>query len=486
MKKIKPAALFLFLVLFLAFSSCKKISETTNLGDDIIPGVDGVTTFDTSLTVEAYNGLFTATDDSLLIGNTENHLIGNIFNDPIFGKTNAKLFLELKPSSYKWTFSGITNTDSLYFDSVVFVLGWKGTYGDSLATQRFKVYEMDQSNVFRADSLYQVRQQNFTYSNLLGSKDFFPYSLKDSVKVLQDTTANQLRIKLNDNFGIRLLKGPGYDSTNAYASDSAFKTYFKGFAIEADPLFGNALMAFGLANDPNTKLAIYYRYTKGGKQDTTVSYFTFTGASAHHNFIERNYSGTPLLSAQGGTTPDNFVYLINAPGSYATLKIPSLQNLSNRIVHRAELTMEEVYDVSDKNFFPPQALFLDLYDSSISKFKAIPYDFEIDNTGVRQQQFGMYGKNGVDGAGNIIRTWKFNITRYIQNIFTQKEPLHNFRLLTHHFIYDEMKTGNASNTGNYISVPLQINSNLGVGRVRLGGGNHATQKMKLRIVYSKI
>lgn len=462
--------------------SCKKINESTTLGGDVIPGVDGLTTFDTTLTVEAYNGLFDATSDSTYMGRNEDHVLGNIINDPFFGKTNAKIFLELKPSLYTWGFSG-AKPDSLYLDSVVMVLGWRNTYGDTTAMQRVRVYEMDQSNIFKIDSAYQIRQQYFTYSNLLGAKDFFPYTLNDSVKIFKDTTKNQLRIRLNDNFGNRLLKGPGYDSSNAYSSDSAFKTYVRGFAIESDPSFGNALMAFGLTNEPNTKLAIYYHYKKDGKSDTTVDYFQFTGASAQHNFIDRNYTGTPLLGAQGGTQPDNYVYIQNGPGSYATLKIPALRNLSNRVIHRAELIMEEIYDPSDINFVPPQVLYLDLYDSSLSKYKSVPFDFAPDNTGQNQIQFGMYGKNGIDGFGNSIRTWKFNISRYVQNILNKKEALYNFRLITHRYVIDDYK---ASNSSSFTAISVPLNSMFAFGRVRLGGGNHPAQKMRLRLVYSKI
>lgn len=472
-----------FSVLVFSIISCKKINETANVGGLIIPGVDGVTTFDTVLNVDTYNGLFNALNDSVAIDQSEDHILGNIFNDPLFGKTNAKIFLELKPISYKWTFSNITNKDSLFLDSVVLVLGCHSIYGDTTTFQRVRVYEMDQSNYFKYDSAYQIRQQYFTYSNLLGSKDFFPYTLNDSVKAFKDTTANQLRIRLNDNFGRRLLD---YDTTNAYNSDSAFKAYIKGFAIEADQSIGNALMGFGLASEKNTKLAIYYRFNKNGKQDTTVNYFQFYGASAHHNYINRNITGTPYESSQGGITPDNLIYLQNAPGSYATIKIPGLKNLSNRIIHRAELIVEQVYDPFDAVFTPSEALYLDLYDSTISSYKAVPYDYVNDNTGENQIHFGMFGKFETDASGNKIKVWKFNITRYVQNILTKNEPLHNFRILSHHLLSENYKLNNANNAGSYVTISIPISSSLGLGRVRVGGGNHPTQQMRLRLVYSKI
>ena len=482
MKNWFTPTVLLLLFSFLIFSSCKRINESTSLGDDVIPGVDGVTTFDTTLEVEAYNGLFTGITDSLGIGRNDLHLLGNIQNDPLFGKTNAKLFLELKPPYYKFTFAN--KPDSLHLDSVVLVLGWKGTYGDTNTMQRVRVYEMDLLNDFRPDSFYQIREQSFTYSSLLGTKDFFPYELNDSIKVFQDSASNQLRIKLNNSFGNRLL---AYDSTNAYATDSAFETYFRGFAIEADASMGNALMAFNLNNEPSTKLAIYYRYDNKGQMDTTVNYFTFTGSAAHHTYIQRDYSGAPILAAQGGTSPDDLIYLQNAPGSYATLKIPGIKNLTNRIIHRAELLVEQVYDVSDKTFTTPQSLYLDVYDSTISGYKCIPYDFVPDQQGLNQINFGMFGRNLTDGTGNPIRKWSFNITRYIQNILTKKEPAEDdFRLVTHRYIFDQIKTNNYANTGSFTTHRVDINSLLGFGRVRVGGGNHPTQKMKVRIVYTKI
>lgn len=489
MKKRLSYFILLFTAVVAVLSSCKKINESTTLGDDIIPGVDGVTTFDTILTVEAFNELFTATNDSLISFRADNHILGYISNDPLFGKTNAKIFLELKPPFYKWLFSGVSNPDSLYFDSCVLVLGWRGTYGDTTVKQRIEVRELNQAVEFRIDSAYQIREDGFSVTNFLGFKDIFPYELNDSVKVFRDTTVNQLRIRLDNTFGEKLLKGPGFDTSGAYASDSAFKTKLRGFAIEANQGFGgNALMAFGLTNEPNTKLAIYYRYTKNGKTDTTVSYFEFTAFSAQHNYIDRfGFAGTPLLAAQGGIPPDNLVYLINAPGSYATLKIPDLRNLGNRIVHRAELIVEQVYDVSDKTFIQPEALFLDVYDSSLSKHKVIPYDFIPERPpGANYQRFGMFGKNTNDGFGNPIRIWKFNVSRYVQNILNKKEPLHNFRLFTHRFISDQVRADFSNNTGDFTDYVVEINSQPAIGRVRVGGGNHATQKMRLRIIYSKI
>jgi len=477
--------LFCFSFLFIV-SSCKKLNEASEIGGDVIPGADGVNTFDTSLTsLQTFNHIFEATKDSASVGLVNDQILGNISNDPLFGKTNAKMFLQLKPDVYPWTFAGVSNKDSLYIDSVVLVLGWKGSYGDTLGSQKVNVKEIDTHSDFRVDSFYTIRDPGPPTTTLLGTKTFSPANLKDSVKAYKDTTTGQLRIRLDNSFGRRLLD---YDVTNAYATDSAFNTYFKGFAIEADQSVGNALMAFGIYNNSNTKLAIYYRFTKGGKDDTTVNYFLVKpGASANHNYVNRfDFAGTPLLAASNTAGEDDLVYIINTPGSYATIKIPALRDLSNRIIHRAEFIVEQVYSPSDEMFPAPEALMLDVYDSTLGDYKFIPYDFRPDNNYNVDPAFGLYGQNTIDGVGKPIRVWKFDITRYVQNILTKQEPLHDFRLYTTQNAYARIKQGVVTNSGAYVYGRANVNSRFVFGRVRVGGGNHATQKMRLRLVYTKI
>ena len=85
--------------------SCKKINESTSLGGDLIPPVDNINTFDTTLEVQAFNDTFTVLTDTLRYNSAFTNFLGQINTDPFFGKTDAKIFLELKPPSYPYTFS---------------------------------------------------------------------------------------------------------------------------------------------------------------------------------------------------------------------------------------------------------------------------------------------------------------------------------------------------------------------------------------------
>lgn len=468
------------------FSACKKINEATELGGDLIPPVDNITTFDTTINVQAFNDTFGLATDSQYLSKNEEYFLGKINNDPFFGKTDARIFLELKPALYPFYFAN-AKPDSLYIDSVVLVLNYIETYGNTTTLQTVNVYELDQSNNFRSDTSYLIRKDNFTYTSQLGTKTFAPRSLSDTVKAYRDTTINQLRIRLANSFGSRLLS---YDSINtsfngAYANDSAFRSKFKGFAIQSMNT-GNAAMGFDL-NGPNTKLAIYYRYDKNLKRDTTVAYFPFSpGYCAAANYIKRDYTGTPTLASVGGVAQDPVVYIQNSPGTFSILKIPDLLTINNRLIHRAELIVEQLYDPSDTLFRAPDLLYLDASDPSITaknKFRTIPYDIFFNNTGgLNLVSFGSFPISSVDASGNKIKIWKFNLSRYVQHVLTKTQSLYDLRILAPFTLNSQYGIP----PGTDITATIFANPTTTKGRVRLGGGNHPTQRMRLRLVYSKL
>jgi hypothetical protein len=460
------------------FSACRKINESTELGADLIPAVDNITTFDTIIDVQAFNDTFGMVNDSVRFSAPYEAFLGRINSDPFFGKTDARLFFELKPTGYPFA----NKPDSLFLDSVVLVLGYHDSYGDTTLPQTVNVYEIDQSSNFQPDSTNFVRENNITYSNLLGSKTFPPGSLSDSVFAFMDTTNNQLRIKLNNSFGNRLLSYDSIGSVGAYSSDSLFRTFFKGFALQSMNT-GNAVMGFDLTG-ANTKLAIYYRYYKGGVTniDTVVSNFTLTSFSSAANYVKRDYSGSPVAAAAKIITPAPFVYLQNTPGTFAIIKIPGLANLSNRVIHRAELIAEEAYDPSDVTFPPNTNLYLDAYDSTISNYRTIPYDLIYDPSSATANlaTFGASPVNSVDGSGNPIKVWHINMSRYVQHLVTHTLPLYNFRLYSPFFVRNQYGVPPAATVGFF------VNPTLVKGRVRLAGGMPGTQRLRLRIVYSKL
>jgi len=167
------------LFFFLAIFGCTKI-KNTDIGADLLPAIDNVTTFDTTLSVKVENSF---TPDSLLprmtrsiYGGIGEFVLGQLSNDPLFGSTTASIFYELKPSDYPFTYQNIA--DSLYLDSIVLTLKWKETYGDTNGIQTIDVFKVNQ--YLRADSAYPITS-SASYGELMTSRTFAPNILNDSI-----------------------------------------------------------------------------------------------------------------------------------------------------------------------------------------------------------------------------------------------------------------------------------------------------------------
>lgn len=405
--------------------SCQKI-DTTDLGIGLIPAVDNIKTFDTTLEVIAAS-MFMREADS--VRRTEDHALG-VMEDPEFGRTSASIFFEVLPAT-----SGaypFTNKDSAkLIDSVVLSVFYRGLYGDSNSIQNFNVYEIEQSAKLE-DSVYAVNAQDFpVVFTPLGQATVNFTTLNDPRRFIQGkdtniiTQENVLRIKLNKSLGERLA---GYDTT-AYKSDSSFRTYFKGLALKADTITSphkKALAYFNIS-DSKTRLTVYYRIAKG-VIDTTFTDFTYRAtqstknpgftANRNVNLIRRNISGSNYSNNISGSNKQK-IYIQSNPGSFTTIHVPGLKTLTNRVIHKAELIIERLPSAED-NFFTPPILFLDLIDSAKNKYVTVQNDFIYDN----QSNY-----NIIDFGGIIKNSiYSFNISRHIQGIVSRKNEVFSFRL----------------------------------------------------------
>ncbi len=472
-------------LLFISFLNwqCTKI-DTTTIGGGLIPVVDNVNTFELILPVVANNFDSVAQNkECAIIYPGADHVLGTITNDPYFGSTKATIFTELKPVNYPFYFSGTTANRTL--DSVVLVLNYTGTYGDTTVAQGIEVYEISGSK-FNPDSSSCTTYP--TKNLLLGSSTYTPKNLNDSVFLFKERTTNQLRIKLTNAFGQLLLSQDSASATYAFRTDSAMKVFFKGFGIIPTGS-GNALNYFNLIG-ANTKLSVYYKFKPTPTTDSTVvDNFRFTFLSKSANNIVRNRTGSEIaLNVAHPPAGNNNIYIQTTPGSYAEIKIPGLRTLSNRIVHRAELIMEQVYSAStlDNYFIPPSYLFLDLKDSiNGSKYRPIPCDFTTPSGQPDLATFGGFRTTIKDPlSGNSIARYSFNISRYIQKIITNRRGDSILRLRAPDYIITP---------GNYIDdcglpvFPLNFGINqTASGRVKLGGGSNPNYRMRLRLIYSNL
>jgi hypothetical protein len=175
---LKKFSFFLFLTLI--FSACTRIS-TSELGLGLLPAMDAVNTKDTILTVETQSADYA---DSMRIFGTDEHILGKITNDPIFGNTTASMFFQLKPEIFPFYLQG--DKDSIMVDSAVLILSYRGFYGDSSKPITLNVSKIDDMTPLEIGKLYASNYPN-AYNIKPGAALANPYTLdftkaRDSIK----------------------------------------------------------------------------------------------------------------------------------------------------------------------------------------------------------------------------------------------------------------------------------------------------------------
>ena len=491
-----------FMAICLITFSCKKL-DTTTLGTDVIPEVDNINTFADTLNISATQGFFTDSDTTI-VSITDAHVLGKIDNDPLFGKTTADVFMQVKPSFYPFHF-GASNDTLIGLDSVVLCLNYAGFWGDSSIIQQLQVDEVTPDVTDRLwDSVYANKPISYSPATGAAVSDVVNLDirqLKNVIKIARgkDSVSNQIRIKLNNNSAwVQALYNQDSSLTsinNGFYSDSTFRNKFPGLAIKG--LGGNALLYTTLL-DPKTRLEVHFRKKRAGLVDTISTNLNIMplqgvqrpSVSANHIVRDRSSGTYPPAN-----TPTDEIYLQTTPGTYANLNIPALTGYPNRLIHRAQIIIEQIPGdlMSDSIFSPPNFLYIDLKDSGLNNnYKPVYFDlnpfsfYNPDRTSVTvpfyptQVDYNYYGgvlrRKNDPITGRSIAYYNFNLSRYIQQIATTQSFNHTLRLYAPFTIrYPQLSP--------YF---LNYNNPLAFGRVRVGSGSNVNYRMRMVIIYSKV
>ena len=487
MDKRFPLALVIVLTPFVFLLSCKKVNEATLLGGSLVPEADNITTFEKTFAAQTNNvGL----SDTTNLVYSDAVALGTISNDPEFGQTNASVYFQINPATYGiYPFTAVNPT----IDSVVLSLDYIGGYGDTNAQQTVHVYEISQNSTFNDTTYYKFSQPDFeTTGPELGSATFVMSTLDDSISLIrkQDTTkvGNQLRIRLSNDFGQRIASA----DTTAYRNDTLFKKFFRGFALKTTN--GNGLAYFSLATS-NTSLTIYYRAPKtGGTIDTSATVFSHslrilsTGATTkggQANSIVRQPGGGWATYLENNDSLDDKLYIQSTPGGSAGyIKIPALDTLQNKVIHRAELVATRLPSAFDNFFWAPGHLFVDRINEKGDSAFAFPefVSSSISSSGATIYSFSNFTAFG--GALRADETYRFDITKLVQDVITGKQPKPITLRLYAPFISEPYYPG----TSPIQHVSVQAVPFPAYGRVVLAGGNYAdsSQQLHLRVIYSNL
>lgn len=491
-----------FMAICVITFSCKKL-DTTTLGADIIPEVDNINTFADTLSISATQGFFTDSDTTI-ISLTDAHVLGKIENDPLFGKTTGEVYMQLKPSFYPYHF-GATNDTLVGLDSVVLCLNYAGFWGDSTIPQQLQVSEITPDVTDRLwDSVYANKPISYAPATGAAVSDVQSLDvrkLKDVIKIARgtDSVSNQIRIKLNNNSAwVQALFSQDSvlsNANNGFYSDSTFRIKFPGLAIKS--LSGNALL-YTTLTDPKTRLEVHFRKRRAGLLDTISSTLNIQpiagvqrpSVSANHIVRDRSSGTYPPAN-----TPTDDIYLQTTPGTYANLNIPGLTGYPNRLIHRAQIIIEQVPGdlISDSIFSPPNFLYVDLKDSGINNnYKPVYFDlnpiafYNPDRTSASipfypsQVDYNYFGgilrRKSDPISGRSIAYYTFNLSRYTQQMITNQSYNYTLRLYAPFTIrYPQLS-------------PYFINYNnpIALGRVKVGSGSNTNYRMRMVIIYSKI
>jgi hypothetical protein len=385
--------------------------------------------------------------DSVLTRNGT-YLLAGQYQDPKLGPIVAKSYFQ---PTYPGEFTAENPTRA---DSAVLILPYTYYYGDTSKPYTVSVHLLQDS--IRARAYYSSEQ--IAYEPLAAVEaTFFPRpNSADSLRTL--------RVKLPAAVADRLL-------TFANKSVNEFEQNFPGFALVGADANNNAVLGFRIEGGP--VLRLYY-------QTTTAQTFNFGSAperpARRFNQISGDRTGTVVaaLSSQystvSSTATGGETYVQGGTGLMTRIEFPDLSSLpylSNVAINGAELVVTPV----------PGSIIS-------SRSQLILYEATNDGRLLRSS-------NGTPAftpgdirvlnpppllAGYSNNAFTFDVTRYVADVLLKKR----------------------TNTGLYLSLPSiydaqlaqQINSatslEQSLNALYLGGHNHPTVPVKLKIYYTPI
>ena len=393
MKK-KSLSLLCTVILSVMFFACKE--DLGDVGLNLQPEDELLNTdfFDTT-TLTAYS----TRNDSLITSNLSMNLLGDM-QDPVFGRTQAAIYAQVRLSKEKVDFGKNKNS---YADSLVLNMVYGGHYGDTMQTLRIRVYELNedlQSTVYYSSSTLARK------SELLGE-----IQLQPTPNTPSDTSKTAyISIPLNKNFA----KDKLLDASLVNLSTNAeFVKHFKGLYIEAEAVLTNGCMLSINLPSKYSKMTLYY-----GNDDKPNQSFDFTMAEndssyrfSHINHFDYANVSTELSAQLNGNDASSKEVLFgqSAGGVKTVIQFPNLKAMfadKQVVIHKAELVISQKEDASPLQGFTPPANLSLSYDRSLTDRNLTVSDAKINAT---------YFGGAYDAKKN---EYAFRITRYIQQMLS--------------------------------------------------------------------
>ena len=321
MKLIKYSGAHFYMGLLCVLTLMTSCVKESQIGSEILPSNDlmsqeGVDTITLSAHIMEIDSINTSNDTYYKFG---------ALNDPDFGTTVAETFTQINLPGNNFSFSD--TMDLVQLDSVVLMLKYYNTYGNSDFEHELQVYEIDEAFV---DSVTYYTESTFNYSTLLGSANVVPNS-EDSIMGPNGYEYGVMSITLDNDLGIRLLNVSGQEEMT---SDETFTEFFKGICIKSNSLpSSNDGSVINLSLfDPGTKLVVYYSEVHADTTYSLSSEFPINSSAKTSNYINNDYLTNLEINNQvlDSAYQAELVYLEGMNGLKLRVKFPHIDSLVNK------------------------------------------------------------------------------------------------------------------------------------------------------------
>ncbi len=318
---------------------------------------------------------------------SSNYLWGSI-DDPIFGKTDASIYLQFLLSSVNPDFVS-TRTHESRFDSIVLGLAYDdrafyGNNGKNIFTDilnggnpvddgsiRHSMDVLKMEEVLANDQLYYSDQTFATQNTPLGSIENFipkPDSRWEFIFPFLDGDADadtifldpHLRVRLDDNFGQNLFDQ--VVQNNIFDSDTTLLSNFPGLYLKPTKS-AEQLISFNLASQLS-RVSIYFTKTDTVSaigeptelQTLNLRYDLNLLASSVKiaNYDHNNFDGSIVQSyIDDPEQGEEYLFLQSMAGPNIKVDVPYVDKLGDIVINKADITFYVATLAEDEEYFDP-------------------------------------------------------------------------------------------------------------------------------------
>ncbi len=394
-----------------------------------------------------YTDTLTITRETILLdsvrSNDQSTLLVGRYTDPVFGKIQAKAFVQSRLATDFVVNDTLTNVATLpnriVYDSTRLVLDLNGAwYGDTTLRQEIQLFRL-------TDSLRQA--QSYDISSVVGS-EATPLARQS---ILARPTARDsvpARFPLPDDYGKQILAVANTDAGKV-ANNAAFQAQFRsGLLLTSNATAQAAILGYSPGQIQSSTIygsyiAVYYHVQ--GEKSRRTQFLLLNGK--RFNQITADRSGTSLARLQKGmplpaAATGGFTYSQPATGVITKLSFPTLKNLSpgGRVaINRADLIITPTIptnllftnpgllalaEVNEKN----QLRRLPITGTGVAAFGGFP--FVVPFRGPFDRTPGSFVQPQQVGQDPIRNNYTFELGGYFQSVVANVSPNTGLALLS--------------------------------------------------------